>query len=444
MSGLSWLYHCIILGLEVFLLNKFYCGIILRERNIISIFAVLTVGISSYFLRFVPMVEVDYDIIWATVLLFVVFELKWFQLLKQSFLSLLIINIWNGFIWGISLLFVSDIKVINSEKLDLLCGTISFLLFIVLTIVLQIKKLLPLSFWEDLSPKQSILLIIGLLLVEFFLAAMYGFLVGEMTPKLARYAVVCCILTVVFIAFIFFYLILTIQKKNYLEQVHQLEAKYLRSQQKHYERTINQFEELRKFRHDIKHHFFVLGHLASEKRLDEIQKYIEDLQESSAATSVSYTGHSLIDALIYDIFQEHFKSKDIVFSFRGKMPPSFAMDNSDLCILFANAFQNACEELERQENDRKFEMEIRGNDTEIFVVIRNTLKNFETLSASVEKNVHSQRKVLFFDTEKPDRRNHGFGTQNMKKVAEKCGIDLEWWIVDERWMEIRMGFPKNK
>ena len=46
--------------------------------------------------------------------------------------------------------------------------------------------------------------------------------------------------------------------------------------------------------------------------------------------------------------------------------------------------------------------------------------------------------------DKEDWKNHGFGTKNMKKVAGECGAELEWWIVDEKWMEVRMVFLHNK
>ena len=448
MSVLSWLYRCLVFGMEVFLINKYYWGLNTRKAKVFCGLLILLGGVVSYFLTYITIIGLEFNVIWGVFLAFVVFDIGVIEALKYSIFVLLLASIWNNMVWGVSLFFVRDMLVIRDEKSNLLCGVIAFFLVIVITIFLYYKELLPLRVLQDISKGQSVLLFIGLTLVNFFFAMMQGFLVGEMTPNLARHAVAFCILTVVFVIFIFFYLIQTIQKKNFLEQVNKLEESYLHSQTSYYERVMIQDEELRKFRHDIRHHFFVLGRLSEEDRMDELKEYVGRLQESGVTKSVSYTGHTLIDALFSQIFQKHIQAEDISFSFHGKIPSTFSLENSAICILFANAFQNACEELEKQEGNGKFEMEIRGDGGDFFVFIRNTLRREHPFLVPGKKErgetVGSQRKAPILDTDKEDWKNHGFGTKNMKKVAGECGVELEWWIVNEKWMEVRMGFLHNK
>ncbi len=447
MSVLSWLYHCFVFGMEVVLINRYYWGLNMRKVQVSVIFLVLLGAVSSYFLIYTSITKLEYSGIWGVFLAFVLFDIRFINALKYSIFGVTIMSIWDNLVWGTGLLFVRDLSTIKDEKHNLLCGVIAFFLFFIITLLLQYRKNLPLRILRDISLRQSVLLIVGLILANFFFAMLQGFLVGEMTPNLARYAVVCCILAVVFVIFIFFYLIQTIQKKNYLAEVNRIEESYLQSQQNYYGRVMLQDEELRKFRHDIRHHFFVLGRLSEENRIDELKEYIGRLQESGITKSVSYTGHTLIDSLFSQIFQKHIQAEDISFSFHGKIPPTFSLDNSALCILFANAFQNACEELEKQAGNGKFEMNICSDGETFFVLIRNTLRRDHPFLTSVEKKkteaVVSQRKASVFDTDKKDWKNHGFGTKNMKKVAEECEVELEWWIVDEKWLEVRMGFLQN-
>ncbi len=328
MSVLSWLYRCLVFGMEVFLINKYYWGLNTRKAKVFCGLLILLGGVVSYFLTYTTIIGLEFNVIWGVFLAFVVFDIGVIEALKYSIFVLLLASIWNNMVWGVSLFFVRDMLVIRDEKSNLLCGVIAFFLVIVITIFLYYKELLPLRVLQDISKGQSVLLFIGLTLVNFFFAMMQGFLVGEMTPNLARHAVAFCILTVVFVIFIFFYLIQTIQKKNFLEQVNKLEESYLHSQTSYYERVMIQDEELRKFRHDIRHHFFVLGRLSEEDRMDELKEYVGRLQESGVTKSVSYTGHTLIDALFSQIFQKHIQAEDISFSFHGKIPSTFSLENS--------------------------------------------------------------------------------------------------------------------
>ncbi len=444
MSVLSWLYFCFLFGVEVIFVNRCYWGLAIRNNKWFCVISVV-VGIAlSYFLKYIHIVELEFSVIWCVFLVFFVFDVSVIKTLKHSIITILIISMWENLVLSVGIIFEENISIMGGEKFNLLYKVIAFFLFVIITLFLQLKKCLPIQIIKYISIGQALLLIIGLLLSNFFLAMMYGFMLGEMTPNLARHAVAFCILTVVFVVFIFFYLIQTIQKKNFLEQVNKLEESYLHSQTSYYERVMIQDEELRKFRHDIRHHFFVLGRLSEEDRMDELKEYVGRLQESGVTKSVSYTGHTLIDALFSQIFQKHIQAEDISFSFHGKIPSTFSLENSAICILFANAFQNACEELEKQEGNGKFEMEIRGDGGGFFVFIRNTLRREHPFLVPGKKErgetEGGQRKAPILDTDKEDWKNHGFGTKNMKKVAGECGVDLEWWIVNEKWMEVRMGF----
>ena len=83
-------------------------------------------------------------------------------------------------------------------------------------------------------------------------------------------------------------------------------------------------------------------------------------------------------------------------------------------------FKNAIEELERVERTNK-KLEIEFSQGEIFFQI-------ELCNSIADK---SKGKKQLFLTEKEDKRNHGLGIKNVKKVVKECGGEVFFEKRDE-------------
>jgi len=84
--------------------------------------------------------------------------------------------------------------------------------------------------------------------------------------------------------------------KSYLE----IERMLKQTQKNYYEAVIEKEENTKKFRHDISNHIMCIGELAEQGKLDEVRRYIDDIQiELKRIHNCCYSvGNTIIDALL--------------------------------------------------------------------------------------------------------------------------------------------------
>lgn len=175
---------------------------------------------------------------------------------------------------------------------------------------------------------------------------------------------------------------------------------------KHYEELTRVNTDIRKFRHDIKNNLFAIRVLVSEQKSDEALAYIDEMDSNIGSARMKYyTGNLLADAIISDKAEK--ASKDnIQISFSGSIPND-GVDNYDLCTILTNAIDNAVEAC--QKIGDKSEIKISGQEK----------KQAFSISFSnpvIEDVIIKNNKIK---TSKSDKENHGFGTQNIKKIVEQ-------------------------
>lgn len=446
MDAMTWFYYYLITGTEYFLLNTGFLQLPKREFHPAVKLFLMLLPLVSYFLIFTPVMPFEFCLMINIYFHIIIFKNSVLSFIKNVSLTFLSISIWDSLFWSIGAIFSKDAYFFTRSEFRFSTGAIGFIIFISLYFILMKKRLLPIFIWKNLSDFQSFLLLLGIFAMYLLFSFMQGFLVGQMTKKLEKFAVLFCLLTIIFMFIVFVTLIYTIQKKNYLEVLTRMEEKYLRAQQQYFQKTTEQYEELRKFRHDIKHHFFVLDHLTKEGKREELEKYLDQLQKSEFPKTISYTGHTIVDALFCEIFKTPLAGQSIQFSFHGIFPIEFHMENPDICILFANAFQNALEALEQEPDTAKrhFTMEIFSNEQEVICKIQNTLHKSHPLLTAYPKSSRSGTKKqtdFLLQTTKDNKKNHGFGTKAMAKVVKKYKGEIKWAITDENQMEVSIFLP---
>lgn len=97
----------------------------------------------------------------------------------------------------------------------------------------------------------------------------------------------------------------------------------------------------RSFRHDLRQHLTVLAGLLESGRPEEARSYLKQLEISAAPLfPVRPTGHPAVDVLL--------REKLALAAARGistevsiTLPPACGIDELDLCVIFANALDNA-------------------------------------------------------------------------------------------------------
>ena len=117
-----------------------------------------------------------------------------------------------------------------------------------------------------------------------------------------------------------------------LTQAAQAQKIYITEAQARYERT-------KAFRHDIKSHLSLLDGLLKGGKLEESRQYLEKLETVSEALSFPYqTGNPIVDILLGEKLEP---KKGIDLEVSLVLPKPCGIDDFDLCILFANALDNA-------------------------------------------------------------------------------------------------------
>ena len=99
------------------------------------------------------------------------------------------------------------------------------------------------------------------------------------------------------------------------------------------------YEQTKSFRHDIKNHLSVLDGLLRGGKLEEGREYLKKLEAVSEALSFPYqTGNPIVDILLGEKLG---LAKEIAAEVSLVLPKPCGIDDFDLCVLFANALDNA-------------------------------------------------------------------------------------------------------
>lgn len=101
------------------------------------------------------------------------------------------------------------------------------------------------------------------------------------------------------------------------------------------------YEQTRAFRHDVKNHLSVLDGLLSGGKLEEGRAYLKKLETASEALSFPYqTGNPVVDILLGEKLGLA-AANGVETEVSLRLPTPCAIDDFDLCVIFANALDNA-------------------------------------------------------------------------------------------------------
>lgn len=101
------------------------------------------------------------------------------------------------------------------------------------------------------------------------------------------------------------------------------------------------YEQTKAFRHDIKNHLSVLDGLLNSGKLEESKAYLQKLEAASDMLSFPYqTGNPVVDILLGEKL-ELANANGITTEVSLLLPRPCGIDDFDLCVIFANALDNA-------------------------------------------------------------------------------------------------------
>ena len=213
---------------------------------------------------------------------------------------------------------------------------------------------------------------------------------------------------------LFIVLVILVYQKKEMKRLMVLKDKCIREQTEQYKMAMNKERELRRFRHDYNAHMTAISGLLVNEEYVKLQEYIKSMGYFREKFNLVNSGNIITDA-VFNQYKELCDKDNIEFEISGKLPENFNMAETDLCVLLSNLISNAYEAALKSEKGRRIvSVEIRNSDEDIFIDVSNSVNG----------------EVMFKNglpvTDKPDRKNHGFGVENILEVVERNGGYVEW------------------
>lgn len=296
-------------------------------------------------------------------------------------------------------------------------GTIEMLLLIVCAVCI-----LALEIWDDRKKQRKFPLMQVLLfgLAGLFITAVQNS--SELTGGIASYfpsivnsvsaghfvPLVTLVSSVIIYAITFLTVIQFVQWRlsEWRKKTRLLERS--RFARENYELVMQVDEDSRRRNHEIKHHMQTVYSLLMAQKPEEAKMYIEKVtKEADQYTETTYSENIVLNSIV-GIRLNQAKKNGIEVQCHIHVPCRLEADDVDLSILLSNMLENATEACMRMaERDGAYiRLEIRKKHKFLFIECENSVD---------KKEVWEDRQT----TVKNDRKNHGFGLEAMKAVAEK-------------------------
>ncbi len=328
---------------------------------------------------------------------FFIFKEKILMTLKASIWGSLVIDVLDLFLWSIFINIFPELKDISWMKhVGNSFGIIAWGI-IVLTIGKYRHNIH--DYFEKLSFFRFVLLNAIFLAMGLLGGALQANVEEELSLDIRR-EMLLVYMTLMMIALVgSIILVYTYIKNIMLTELYEREQEIQSIQKKYYEEKMAQNEELRSFRHDVKKHMKVMKHLNDNENYEELKRYINDYLENCPEQQNVHTGNMISDYFIGETIDTLSEKEGFSYQVIGKFPESVKISNTDMCILMANALENAKNALVNVKGACQLRIEVKNYNDTLFLTIENT-------------------KSKEIDTT-PKRPGHGYGIKNMKTVINK-------------------------
>ncbi len=372
----------------------------------------------------------------ALMVLFTISAIFEGKILKRIFTSLLVyisVLFLDACLSGvISLIFnITFDEIMESEWIEMIANSLNVLTFGIITLIkrLYFKKSHTIAISKRIYAMLFAGAGTGIILVASLMAIENSGNKDRITGLMLAVTIIACI---TYFSICLFLVFLNESRNNY-RMLSQINQTIIDAQQNYYNLAGEKQREIRSIRHEMKNHLACLKGLYQIGKEKELGEYLNQLaEETNQAGELLDCGNDIVNAVINDAVSR-FSSEGIVVRTEGRFPSDLYIASTDLCVIFANAVTNAVEAIRRlkKQPGSKYTIDIKINSfkNDLYIDIRNPI------SGGIE--IQEGRPV----TTKPDRTQHGYGTENMKQRVEKYRGTISF--VEENGMFVVHIFMKN-
>lgn len=160
------------------------------------------------------------------------------------------------------------------------------------------------------------------------------------------------------------------------------------------------------YRHDMRHHLKLINGYLEDRNMDAALKYIASVEENIESSVVEkYCSNYSVNLILY-YYLSMAKKEEINVDTHIELSDENTATDMDLCVIFANAIENAINACKRitDKNQRNIKIVCKSKNTQLFIQI-----------------VNSYNGIVIFDGDMPvsEEENHGLGTKSIAAVVKK-------------------------
>ena len=168
-------------------------------------------------------------------------------------------------------------------------------------------------------------------------------------------------------------------------------------------------EQVKVYRHDLRHHMQYLFSCIEKGNLTQAQTYINEICSEIEENKIITYCENEVANLIFSAYAGRAETRAIPFTVSANIPSAIHISEKDLCVIFSNALENAlyaCEKLQEKGNPGVMEVNAYQKGKKLFIQFIN----------SCDDNISFADGVPV--TTQP---GHGIGIKSICTLVEKYG-----------------------
>ncbi len=394
------------------------------RKGIYKYILILIASTAFCLLRFVP----ELDTLYLSVIIIIINFFTTLSLFREKIKILLKIYIcisvvfvtWdNLFIQVLSLFYeFNETVTIGALLQQLLCNVILIIILASTWIIIKRLGLLHKLNYSHLSYTVYFLFLSSAALSAYINSLAY-IIYENMIPEKTGISYVSMIALSILFQIICVTLIFLFYSREQYKRLNRLREEYSEKQIDYYKTLLNQEEDTKKFRHDIRNHIICIEELLETGKLEDVKGYVRDIHQRLGEISCIHdTGNDIINAII-NYYANKGREEHISIQVKGRILQDLNIPLMHLGTIVSNLISNAYEAAVKvdSEQNKMINIEIRSGSKYLEFIIQNpTITDRERLDERTT-------------TSKADHKNHGFGIQNIKDVLSK--YDGEFQLRDD-------------
>ena len=367
-------------------------------------------GLTAAYLFNVNKPTVTAEVIFQIVILLVLFDEKIQTIIRGFIIEFVLVSLIDLMVW---LILVGITSLGNDyadyERKIYIYGNCIGVIVIFMAAIRNIKI------------KELIFVIAVMGTLGIVVACIQGAYLGEMTLSIQRMAMIVAVIFLVIIIAMSVMFVYVVNSRKILMEINDLNEECMKYQKNYYERLITEDSELRAFRHDVNKHYNAISALLNENDVEQARDYVNELINRKDVHFTYKTGNVVADYIINGEVQaiKQENGDDVKIQILGKFPQSVGIEQTDLCIILANSLDNVKEAFSRFEGKKELGITIQNHKKRIILKIENTSQPVDV------KNINTSKK---------DKKNHGYGISNIRRVVDKYNGTMQIKYVDGRFL----------